>query len=409
MQLGIKHNPSQVLHWLLQVLFVGLTLGITRVTVPALAEQEYAIAADSYLFLSTFVIAFGLVKGSLNFVAGRLAETWGRKPVHTLGWIMGLPVPWLVWYAPDWNWIIFAMVLLGVNQGLCWSMTQTAKLDITQAKERGLTIGLNEFSGYLGVALGGLLTAYAVAWFGMRDSLLYVGNFIILTALGITLVGIKESLPWLHLHTTHGATSELSSWQVFKRMSGTNKHLTAITQAGCVEKFVDALVWIIWPVFLYQQSQNLATTGWVISIYGLTWGLSQLVTGHWSDRIGRKPLNVWGMSLCGLGVLMLPLFGSSLGWSFSAFVTGFGMALLYPNLSAAVVDASEPSWRASAIGIYRFWRDLGYAIGALGIGLIALLSDNMMASFWFVGSAMLVSALWLQLASNADHMAPKAR
>ena len=159
MQLGIKANTLQVIHWLLQVLFVGLTLGITRVTVPALAEQEYGIAASSYLFLSTFVIAFGAVKGSLNFIAGRLAEHLGRKPVHVLGWIFGLPVPWLIWYAPDWHWIVFAMVLLGVNQGLCWSMTQTAKLDITAPTERGLTIGLNEFAGYLGVALGGLITA----------------------------------------------------------------------------------------------------------------------------------------------------------------------------------------------------------------------------------------------------------
>lgn len=402
MQLGLSTNRWQVMHWLLQVLFVGLSLGITRVTVPALAEQEYAIAADSYLFLSTFVIAFGIVKGSLNFIAGRLAETWGRKPVHLLGWLLGLPVPWLVWYAPSWNWIIIAMLLLGINQGLCWSMTQTAKLDISKDSERGLTIGLNEFAGYLGVALGGLVTAYSVDWLGMRESLLYIGNLIMLMALLSTLFSIQESLPWLTLHPGHTGSTALSSGQVFRLMSGGDGNLTALAQAGCVEKFVDALVWIIWPIFLYQQSQDLATTGWVISIYGITWGLSQLITGHWSDKVGRKALNVWGMTLCGIGVLALPMFNTSLGWSVSAFITGFGMALLYPNLSAAVVDASQPAWRASAIGIYRFWRDMGYAIGALGIGLVAVLSDNMVASFWFVGVSMLLSALWLQVAALAN-------
>lgn len=405
MQLGLKANTSQVVHWLLQVLFVGLTLGITRVTVPALAEQEYGIAASSYLFLSTFVIAFGAVKGSLNFVAGRLAERLGRKPVHLLGWIFGLPVPWLIWYAPDWNWIVFAMVLLGVNQGLCWSMTQTAKLDITAATERGLTIGLNEFSGYLGVALGGLITAYAVDWFGMREGLLYLGNLVVIVALIMTAVAIRESMPWLSLHAGNNDSSQFTSAQVFRLMSGGDRNLTAVAQAGSVEKFVDALVWVMWPIYLYQQSNSLETTAWVISIYGITWGLSQLLTGHWSDRIGRKALNVWGMALCGLGVIALPLFDSIVGWSISAFVTGFGMALLYPNLSAAIVDATQPGWRASAIGIYRFWRDLGYAIGALGIGLVAYGSDNILASFWFVGIAMLLSALWLQLASNDSQVA----
>ncbi len=400
MQLGLRYNRLQVIHWLLQVLFVGLILGITRVTIPALAEQEYGIAADSYLFLSTFVIAFGLVKGSLNFLAGRLAEVWGRKPVHILGWLFGLPVPWLVWHAPDWYWIIFAMLLLGVNQGLCWSMSQTAKLDLTKPTERGLTIGLNEFSGYLGVALGGLITAYAVGWFGMRESLLYLGNLIVLLAFALTLLGIKETRPWLALHPHNPQAAKLTSWQVFVLLSGKDRQLTAVVQAGSVEKFVDALVWIIWPVYLYQQSNNLALTGSVISIYGLIWGLSQLLTGHWSDKIGRKKLNVWGMTLCGLGVLMLPLFSGIYGWGTSAAITGFGMALLYPNLSAAIVDASQPAWRASAIGIYRFWRDLGYAIGALGIGLVAGYSGGLLASFWFVGIAMLLSALWLQIATT---------
>ena len=400
MQLGLQANQNQVIHWLLQVLFVGLTLGMTRVVVPALANQEYSIAIDSYLFLSTFVIAFGLVKGALNFVAGHFAERIGRRPVHLIGWLFALPVPWIIWFAPSWYWIIFAMVLLGFNQGLCWSMTQTAKLDLTKPTERGLTIGLNEFSGYVGVALGGLITAYTVDLWGLRDSLLYFGNLVIVLALIVTLSSIKESLPWLPLHHSSTASSNYSTGQVFALMTGKDRNLTAIVQAGSIEKFVDALVWIIWPLYLYQTSQSLETTGWVISLYGITWGVGQLLTGHWSDKLGRKLMNVGGMTICGLGVLLMPLYDTELWWAVSAIATGFGMALLYPNLSAAVVDSADPNWRASAIGIYRFWRDFCYAIGALGIGLLAYATGDMHTLFWFVGSAILLSALWLQLNSK---------
>ena len=396
MQLGINANKSQVAHWLMQVLFVGLTLGMTRVVVPTLASQEYGIAADSYLFLSTFVIAFGLVKGALNFIAGHYAERIGRRPVHLIGWLFALPVPWIIWFAPSWYWIIFAMVLLGFNQGLCWSMTQTAKLDLTQPSERGLTIGLNEFSGYLGVALGGLVTAYTVEFWGLRDSLLYFGNGIIIIALVVTLTSIKETLPWLPLQRAGAARSHHTTRQVFALMTGKDRNLTAIVQAGSIEKFVDALVWIIWPLYLYQASHSLETTGLIISLYGITWGVSQLLTGHWSDKLGRKSMNVAGMIICATGVLLMPLYDSVPWWSVTAVTTGFGMALLYPNLTAAIVDSTDPSWRAGAIGIYRFWRDLGYAIGALGIGLVAYSTNNILTAFWFVGASMLLSALWLQ-------------
>lgn len=400
MQLGINANKSQVAHWLMQVLFVGLTLGMTRVVVPALASQEYGIAADSYLFLSTFVIAFGLVKGALNFIAGHYAERIGRRPVHLIGWLFALPVPWIIWFAPSWYWIIFAMVLLGFNQGLCWSMTQTAKLDLTKPSERGLTIGLNEFSGYLGVALGGLVTAYTVEFWGLRDSLLYFGNGIIIIALVVTLTSIKETLPWLPLQHAGAARSHHTTGQVFVLMTGKDRNLTAIVQAGSIEKFVDALVWIIWPLYLYQASHSLETTGLIISLYGITWGVSQLLTGHWSDKLGRKSMNVAGTIICATGVLLMPLYDSAAWWSVTAVTTGFGMALLYPNLTAAIVDSTDPSWRASAIGIYRFWRDLGYAIGALGIGLVAYSTNNILTAFWFVGASMLLSALWLQLYSQ---------
>jgi MFS family permease len=278
-------------------------------------------------------------------------------------------------------------------------MSQTAKLDITAADERGLTIGLNEFAGYTGVALGGLASAYISQWLGLKTGLLVFGFLIISLAFILTWLNIVETRPWALYQTQHEApttaTQTVSTWSVFKRMSWSDSRLLAITQAGCVEKFVDALVWIVYPIYLYQKTQDLPLTGWIISIYGLVWGASQLLTGHWSDKYGRQRLNVTGMALTTIGVLVMPLNETVLWWSFSSALTGLGMALLYPNLAAAIADFSQPQWRATAIGIYRFWRDLGYAIGALLLGLAAYLTQDLTVAFWVVGGCMAMSTAWL--------------
>ena len=398
---GLKSNRPQLLQWLLQVFFVGLMLGTTRIVITPLAEQEFGLAKDSLLLLSTFVIAFGVVKGCMNFVAGYWAEKIGRKPVHLAGWLIALPIPLLFYFAQSWAWVVFATVLLGINQGLTWSMSQTAKLDITAGHERGLTIGLNEFAGYTGVALGGLASAYMSQWLGLKAGLLIFGFLIISLALFLTWINIVETLPWA-LHSTQPkaiatATQSLSTWSVFKRMSWSDSRLLAITQAGCVEKFVDALVWIVYPVYLYKKTNDLALTGWIISIYGLVWGVSQLITGHWSDKFGRQRINLMGMSLTTLGVMLMPWFETNFGWSIAAALTGFGMALLYPNLSAAIVDLCQPHWRATAIGIYRFWRDIGYALGAVVLGVAAFWFQDLTAAFWAVGISMTISTAWLAM------------
>tara|TARA_B110000503_G_scaffold62680_1_gene99213 strand:+ start:2254 stop:3489 length:1236 start_codon:yes stop_codon:yes gene_type:complete len=398
---GLKNNYPQLFQWLLQVFFVGLMLGTTRIVITPLAEQEFGLAKDSLLLLSTFVIAFGVVKGCMNFVAGFWAEKIGRKPVHVAGWLIALPIPVLFYFAQSWAWVVFATVLLGINQGLTWSMSQTAKLDFTTANERGLTIGLNEFAGYTGVALGGIASAYISQWLGLKIGLLILGGLIIIFALLFTCINIVETKPWVtqqsQPNTPTTPTDSFSTWQLFKQMSWKNSRLLAITQAGCIEKFVDALVWIVYPVYLYQKTQDLTLTGWIISIYGLVWGVSQLITGHWSDRFGRQRINVLGMSITTLGVMLMPWFETSLGWSITAAITGFGMALLYPNLSAAIVDLSKPQWRATAMGIYRFWRDMGYAIGALVLGLSAAWFQDLTAAFWVVGLSMAASTIWLAI------------
>jgi MFS family permease len=317
----------------------------------------------------------------------------------------------MIYLAPSWGWIVAATVLLGVNQGLCWSMTQTSKLDVTRADQRGLTLGLNEFAGYLGVALAGIITAYAASAWGARLGLLVFGGVVISLALVLTLVWVKDTLPWARSeaarHKASGATGTFrprypqgvpdhpTTWEVFALMSWRDRRLAAVSQAGLVEKFVDALVWVILPVFLIARGVSLPDIGWIVGGYGLFWGGSQLLTGRLSDYVGRLWPNVLGMWICGAGVAMIVPGQGTVWWSFSAAVTGFGMALLYPNLSASVADITPPTWRGSAIGIYRFWRDLGYGIGALALGLTAHFYGSTEAAFWFVALSMFASGALL--------------
>ena len=404
---GIRDNFTQFGHQLIQVLLVGLTLGMTRTVVPALAESEFGVAKGSFMMLVAFVVAFGFVKGTLNFVAGRLSERIGRKQVLFWGWVVALPIPFIILYANSWNWIVFATVLLGINQGLTWSMTQTAKLDLTRPEQRGLTIGLNEFSGYFGVAVAGIVTGYLAAGLGPRIGLFVFGLFAILAAGFLTLLWVRETLPWAHAEGKKHAAGQTSgpqpryptdiadkpsTWEVFTLMSWRDRRMFALSQAGLVEKFVDALVWVFFPVLLYQRGLSLAGVGWVVGVYGFVWGISQFFTGHLSDKIGRQKPIAGGMALCGIGVGLTLLGEGELWWSFSAAVTGLGMALLYPNLSASVADIAHPNWRGSAIGIYRFWRDLGYGIGALLLGAVASLAGHIEAGFWFTAGSMLISA-----------------
>jgi len=419
-QHGIQANLQQFLHQLLQVLLVGLTLGMMRTVVPALAEREFGVPRTSFLLLTTFVIAFGVVKAVMNFVAGRLSERVGRRRVLLLGWLAALPVPVMVALAPSWGWVVAATVLLGVNQGLTWSMTQTAQLDLTSPRERGLTLGLNEFAGYAGVALAGIATAALASWLGPRQGLLLFGLAVVLVAIVLTLRWMRETLPWARAEAARQAAAGLAagepqaryprqvssqpgSRELFALLSWRDRRFFALSQAGLVEKFVDALVWVFYPIYLQQHGLSLTQTSAVIGVYGLCWGASQLFTGRLSDHIGRHRPTIAGMWLCGAGVALM-LQGQGLTWwSLSAALSGVGMALLYPNLSAAVADISHPAWRGSAIGIYRFWRDLGYGIGALGLGLTAQWSGDVEAAFHFVALAMGVSGFLLWWLGEETH------
>ncbi len=411
----IRRNKGQFAQQLLQVFFVGLTIGMQRTVVPVLAESEFGLTSTSTTLLMAFVVSFGFVKGGMNFVSGRLSERVGRRRVLIWGWCIALPIPFIFLYAPSWNWIIAANVLLGINQGFAWSMTVTSKLDIVRADQRGLATGLNEFAGDGGVALAGLVTSYLAVDFDPRWSLFVFGLAVVSLALLSALLFTKETLPWAraesaaHTAGTHegprprypaNVPEHPSTAEIFALVSFKHRTFSALSQAGCVEKFVDALVWVLFPVYLHAQGLSLVQIGWVVGIYGFVWGGSQLWTGPLSDAVGRKWPIVIGMWFCAAGIAATMLVDGMIAWSVTAGVTGVGMALLYPTLIAAVGDISHPNWRGSSLGVYRFWRDIGYGIGALLLGLIADTFGALEAGFWFTSGAMALSGLWVALAMD---------
>ena len=407
---GIQPNLGQFAQQLLQVFFVGLTIGMQRNVVPVLAETEFGVPAGSFSLLMAFVVSFGFVKGAMNFVSGRVSERVGRRKVLIWGWLVALPIPFVFLYAPSWNWIVAANILLGVNQGFAWSMTVTSKLDIVRPDQRGVATGFNEFAGYGGVALAGLITGYLASDFDPRMSLFVFGLSVILLALVSALLFSSETLHWAraesaaHKAGTHtgprpdfpsGVSEQPSTREIFALVSFRHKTFAALSQAGCVEKFVDALVWGFFPVYLHAKGLSLIDIGWVVGVYGFVWGGSQLWTGPLSDAIGRKWPIVIGMWTCAVGVATTLFVDGITAWSMTAAITGVGMALLYPTLIASIGDISHPDWRGSSLGVYRFWRDLGYGIGALALGFIADAFGGVEAGFWFTAAAMVVSGLWV--------------
>lgn len=413
--LGIRANIGQFSQQLLQVFFVGLTIGLQRNVLPALAEQEFGIAADSFTLLMAFIISFGIVKGLTNLVAGQLSETYGRRRVLLWGWIAAIPIPFIILYAPSWNWIVAANVALGINQGFAWSMTVASKVDICGTRQRGLAIGINEFAGYSGVAVAGILTGYLATELDPRLSLSLFGGAVTIVALVVAFLFAKDTLPWARAEAAsfragtqigpipnfpEGVSERPSLREIFTLVSWRHNTFMALSQAGCIEKFVDALVWGFFPVYLIGNGLTLIEIGWVVGAYGLVWGFGQLWSGPLSDRIGRKWLIVAGMWLAAVGIAAMLMVDGFVYWASTAAITGLGMALLYPTLIASVSDISHPDWRASSLGVYRFWRDTGYAIGALLIGVIADAINAIEAGFWFVALVMLASGLFVAIISE---------
>ncbi len=411
-QRGISANLGQFTLQTVQVFFVGLTIGMERTVLPALSA-EFGVAKGAYLFLASFVVSFGLVKGLLNFVAGSLSDRIGRKPVMMLGWLAGLPIPLLIFFAPNWWWIIAANVFLGINQAFTWTMTVTSQVDLAGSNQRGLAVGINEAAGYLAVGLAGLGTGYLAAIYGPRWALLLFGLVVIAAALGL-LAGLRDTLAWVHAE--HAQTNPAASaadavphWStIFLLVSFGDSTYRALCQGGVANKIADTLVWVLLPVYFRSRDLGLVQIGWITGLYAMVWGLSQLWTGHLADRIGRKPPIVAGFALLAAGIALNAASENVVWWFVAAAVMGVGMALLYPNLIAAMADLAPPLWRGRALGTYRYWRDTGYAIGALLLGAIANWGGGIVPAMWGTAALVGLSGLWIALAVGESHPGVRA-
>mgnify|MGYP000005732482 FL=1 len=370
-RLGLKENWRQFALLVVINAFVGGMVGIERTVVPLIGAEEFRIASTA--LVTSFIVSFGVVKAFANLVSGHFADVWGRKRVLVLGWLFGLPVPFMIIWAPGWEWIVAANALLGINQGLAWSMTVIMKVDLVGPRSRGLAVGLNEFAGYLAVGVTAFLTGYLASRYGLRPVPIYlgVGYAVIGTALSIFLV--RDTRAHVHAETAqHGETAApLGFREIFALTSFKNRNLFAASQAGLVNNLNDGMSWGIFPLFFAGLGLGVERIGILKAVYPATWGILQIATGPLSDRWGRKGLIVAGMWVQAAGLFLTAATRHFEWWLIGSLLLGLGTAMVYPSLIAAVSDASHPVWRARSLSVYRFWRDLGYAIGALSAGLIA--------------------------------------
>jgi MFS family permease len=404
---GIMANRGQFALQAVQVFFVGWTIGMERAVLPTLAVN-FGVAPGAFLFLASFVVSFGLVKGALNFVAGSLADRFGRKPVLVTGWLAGIPIPLLIYFAPNWWWIVAANVFLGVSQGFTWTMTVTSQIDLAASNQRGLAVGINEATGYVAVGLAGFGAAWLAHHIGARPALLAFGLVTIVAALA-GLLWTRDTLAWVRAEHAEGRPGDAPHdspvpplGEIFLRISFRDPAGRALCQGGAVNKIADALVWVMFPVFFKAHGAGLIEIGWLTGGYAMVWGFAQLGTGHLADRIGRKAPVVAGFFLLAVGIALTALGAGPRVWLPAAVVMGIGMALLYPNLIAAMSDRTPPLWRGKALGTYRYWRDTGYAIGALLLGGVAQVSGAPLAALWLTAALVVGSGVWIAVSVPAD-------
>jgi MFS family permease len=370
-RLGLRANWAQFSLLVLVNAFVGGMAGLERSILPAIAEQEFGIAARAAIL--SFIVVFGLTKAAANYLAGRLADRHGRRRMLIAGWLVALPVPFLLMVAPTWHWVVGANVLLGISQGLTWSLTVIMKIDLAGPRQRGLAMGLNEFSGYLAVAGSALGTAWIAARYGLRPEPFYLGVAFAGLGLLLSILAVRETRHHAAQESALGASPPPppSPGEVFRRTSLTDRNLSSASQAGLVNNLNDGLAWGLFPLWFAALGMSLGQIGVLAAVYPATWGVAQLATGAWSDRVGRKWLIASGMWVQAAGIVAV-LLATGMGPALAgAMLLGLGTAMVYPTLLAAVGDVAHPSWRASAVGVYRLWRDLGYAVGGLLAGILA--------------------------------------
>jgi MFS family permease len=420
-RLGLRENAAQFTLLVVVNAFVGAMVGLERSILPAIAEQEFHLAARTAVL--SFIVVFGAAKALTNYGAGRLSDRWGRKHVLVGGWLVAVPVPFLLMWAPTWNWVLFANLLLGVSQGLTWSMTVIMKIDLVGPQGRGLAMGLNEFAGYVAVAGGALATGWIAARYGVRPHPFYLGIGFVAVGLVLSALLVRET----GHHVAHESTlldasireGVPTARQVFWRTTIVDANLSSVSQAGLVNNLNDGMAWGLFPLVFAATGLGLSHVGVLAAIYPATWGIGQLATGALSDRIGRKPLIVWGMWTQAVGIAVVTVADAFVGFAAGAVLLGVGTAMVYPTLLAAIGDVAHPTWRASAVGVYRLWRDLGYAVGALLAGIVAD-AFGLPAAMWVVAGLTFVSGTVSALRMTetlsarapvpaSDHRAPTAR
>lgn len=366
-RLGLKENLSQFILLVLVNAFVGGMVGLERTILPEIAEQEFQLAATSVVL--SFILVFGVVKALTNYFTGALANKFGRKKLLIFGWIIGIPVPFILMIADHWNWIVAANVLLGINQGLTWSSTVVMKIDLVGEKQRGFAMGLNEFAGYLAVALVAFFSGYIASEYGIRPYPFYIGIALVALGLLFSIFLIKDTSGHVSLESAENKIPKLK--HVFWETTWKNKNLGSVTQAGLINNLNDGMTWGLFPILLAQKKFDLYEIGIITAIYPAVWGLGQLFTGKMADQYSKKLLLFWGMFLQGIALLFFVLASTKFHFIFLSVILGLGTALVYPTFLATVAENTHPSDRAKSLGIFRLWRDLGYAIGALLTGLIA--------------------------------------
>ena len=385
--LGIRANLPQFLLLVGINALVGGMVGQERTVLPLLADREFHL--DAYTASVTFIIAFGIVKAATNFVAGALSDRYGRKPVLVIGWLIGIPVPLIVIWAPSWSWVVFANVLLGINQGLTWSTTVIMKIDLAGPERRGLAMGFNEAAGYGAVAITAYTTGVIAQRFGLRPEPFFLGIAYAGLGLGLSVFAVRETHSHAHTEAEHHeastATESLSTREVFVLASIRDKALSAACQAGLVNNLNDGLAWGLFPLWFARADLSVARIGILAALYPAVWGVAQLITGALSDRVGRKPLIAAGMLTQAAAIALVAETDGFGPWALAATILGLGTAMVYPTLLAAVSDVAHPIWRARAVGIYRLWRDAGFAIGALLAGLTAD-AFGLRAAIWTVAA-----------------------
>ncbi len=372
-RLGIRENLAQFSLLVVVNAFVGAMVGMERTLLSPIAEREFHLAAKTAVL--SFIVVFGITKAITNYAAGRWSDRFGRKRVLVAGWLVAAPVPFLLMWAPSWSWVLFANALLGVSQGLTWSTTVIMKIDLAGPSKRGLAMGLNEFAGYFAVAASALATGFIAAHYGLRPQPFYLGVVFVVLGLALSAFAVRETRHHVAAESKrHGDLSPAdmpTPREVFWRTTLHDRNLSSISQAGLVNNLNDGMAWGLFPLVFAASRMTLGQIGILAAIYPATWGVAQLLTGALSDRVGRKWLIASGMWVQAVGIVVVILAHRFAGFAVGCTLLGVGTAMVYPTLLAAIGDVAHPAWRASSVGVYRLWRDLGYAIGALIAGVTA--------------------------------------